>query len=65
MTSVQTHEAVDARAPEWRAAVVELEQARVQYARVLAQPDSEDRDVDRVWLRLWRAERRRDELIRR
>ncbi len=64
MPSSQTHAAMDARAPEWRAAVVEVEQARLQYARILAEPDCEDGEVDRVWLRLWRAERRRDELIK-
>jgi hypothetical protein len=49
--------------PEWRAAVVDVERARQEYARILTTPHSEW-EVDLAWLRLWRAERRRDELIR-
>ena len=64
MLSSQDLYAVDDVSPEWRAALMEVEQARQQYARVLAAADSRDSEVDIVWLRLWRAERRRDELIK-
>ena len=46
---------------EWREAIMEAEQARVEYARHI---DADDDLAGRRWLRLWRAERRRDELIR-
>ena len=64
MASDQAIEGVDGSSPEWRAALIEVEEARKQYARVLTAADSVDSEVDSVWLRLWRAERRRDELIK-
>jgi hypothetical protein len=64
MVSDQTFDGVDGGSPEWRAALIEVEAARQQYARVVTAGDSEDAEVDNVWLRLWRAERRRDELIK-
>ena len=54
----------DARDREWREALVEVERARMDYARYCEADDEDDRAVGRTWLRLWRAERRRDELIR-
>jgi hypothetical protein len=48
---------------EWREAVLELARAQRAYAEVVATPDVPDVLVDRVWLWLWRAERRRDELL--
>jgi hypothetical protein len=61
----QANDGIDGGAPEWRSALMEVEQARQQYARVLTAADSEDSEIDTVWLRLWRAERRRDELLKR
>lgn len=48
---------------EWREAVLDLARAQRAYAEVVANPDVPDALVDRVWLWLWRAERRRDELL--
>jgi hypothetical protein len=64
MPSGQPDDVVDSNSPEWRAASIEVEQARQQYARVLASADSDDAEADIMWLRLWRAERRRDELLK-
>ena len=64
MDSDQALDGVDGGSPEWRAALIEVEEARKQYARVLSAAGSVDSEVDNVWLRLWRAERRRDELIK-
>jgi hypothetical protein len=52
---------------EWREAIVELERSRQEYERRLndGESESEERAIGRLWLRLWRAERRRDELLRR
>jgi hypothetical protein len=49
---------------EWREALVEVEQARVEYAKHVDANDEDDYLMGRRWLRLWRAERRRDELVR-
>jgi hypothetical protein len=65
MISDQVFDGVDGDSPEWRAAVMEVEEARQQYAQVATSANSLDAEVDNVWLRLWRAERRRDELIKR
>jgi len=48
---------------EWRAAVLEVEQARQDYARALAATYRVEAEVDSSWMRLWRAERRRDKLL--
>lgn len=50
---------------EWRQAVLELSRAQRAYEEVTATPDAPDVVVNRIWLWLWRAERRRDELLRR
>ena len=64
MASDQAIDEVDGSSPEWRAALIEVEEARQEYARVLVAAESFESEVDHVWLRLWRAERRRDELIK-
>jgi hypothetical protein len=64
MPSSQPEEEMDGYSPQWRAAVLEVEQARQHYARVLAAANSGETEVDIMWLRLWRAERRRDELVK-
>lgn len=48
---------------EWREAVLDLARAQRAYVEITASPDAPDVLVDRVWLWLWRAERRRDELL--
>jgi hypothetical protein len=48
---------------EWREAVIELARAQRVYAEIAARPDAPDVLVNRAWLVLWRAERRRDELL--
>jgi hypothetical protein len=47
----------------WREAMIDLARAQRAYAEITASPDAPDILVDRVWLWLWRAERRRDELL--
>lgn len=48
---------------EWREAIVDLARAQRAYAEITASPDAPDILVDRAWLWLWRAERRRDALL--
>jgi hypothetical protein len=48
---------------EWREAVLDLARAQRAYEEITASSDAPDALVDRVWLWLWRAERRRDELL--
>jgi len=43
--------------------VIELARAQRVYAQIVATPDAPDALVNRAWLGLWRAERRRDELL--
>jgi hypothetical protein len=49
---------------EWRDAVVEVELARVEYAKHAEAGEEDSHAVGRRWVRLWRAERRRDDLIK-
>jgi hypothetical protein len=53
-------------ASEWRQVVIEVETLRQEYARRLSADESEhdERAINQLWLRLWRAERRRDELLK-
>lgn len=53
----------DAGELEWREAVIDLARAQRAYAELLAEPDVPETLVNQVWLWLWRAERRRDELL--
>ena len=48
---------------EWREAILDLVRAQRAYAEISASPDAPDLLVNRAWLWLWRAERRRDELL--
>jgi hypothetical protein len=48
---------------EWREAVIDLARAQRAYAEIIATPDAPEALINRAWLRLWRAERRRDELL--
>jgi hypothetical protein len=50
---------------EWLAALVQVEHARQDYAQYLRAADTEESEAGRLWLHLWLAERRRDELFRR
>lgn len=49
---------------EWRTTLIEIERARREYEALLRSHQSNERAIGRLWLRLWRAERRRDELLR-
>jgi hypothetical protein len=49
---------------EWRTTLVEIETARREYAALLETHENNERAIGRLWLRLWHAERRRDELLR-
>jgi len=64
MVAEQAEVSMDGGSPEWQSAVLEVEQARQAYARALAVVDRGEAEVDITWLRLWRAERRRDELAK-
>jgi hypothetical protein len=48
---------------EWREAILDLARAQRAYAEIIATPEAPEALVNRAWLRLWRAERRRDELL--
>jgi hypothetical protein len=49
---------------DWRTTLIEIERARREYEALLRTHESDERAIGRMWLRLWRAERRRDELLR-
>ena len=49
----------------WKAALVQAEYARRDYAQCLKATDRDESELARLWLRLWLAERHRDELFRR
>jgi hypothetical protein len=49
---------------EWRSTLIEIERARQEYEALLQTHESNEHAIGRLWLRLWRAERRRDELLR-
>ena len=49
----------------WNAAIVQAAYARRDYAQCLRASDRDESVLERLWLRLWLAERRRDELFRR
>jgi hypothetical protein len=49
---------------QWRAAIVEVERVRREYIEQLRTTDGGESESGRLWLRLWNAERRRDELFR-
>jgi hypothetical protein len=69
MTTMQQNEAGTrtANASEWRQVVIEVENLRQEYARRVSADESghDERAINQLWLRLWRAERRRDELLKR
>jgi hypothetical protein len=48
----------------WREALLEAEYVRAVYLQQLQLPERDERELDRLWLCLWQAERRRDELYR-
>jgi hypothetical protein len=49
---------------DWRTTLIEIERARREYEALLRTHENNERAIGRLWLRLWRAERRRDELLR-
>jgi hypothetical protein len=48
----------------WNAAFVEAEYARRDYAQCLRASDRDESELGRLWMHLWLAEGRRDELFR-
>jgi hypothetical protein len=52
------------REAAWKQALVQAERARQDYTECLRATDGDDPGLGRLWLRLWLAERRRDELLR-
>ena len=63
MSEVQRDESLGVLEREWRRAVVEVERARQKYIRCLEAADAGDSRFGQAWLHLYRAERRRDELL--
>jgi hypothetical protein len=64
MSASERTEALEVNQRAWREALLEVEQARIDYAKLTDDSDVDDGAIGRRWLRLWRAERRRDELIK-
>ena len=63
MSEVQRDESLGVLEREWRRAVVEVERARQKYLRCLEATDAGESRFRQAWLHLYRAERRRDELL--
>jgi hypothetical protein len=49
----------------WKEALVQAQNARRDYTEGLRATVEDEAELGRLWLRLWLAERRRDELLRR
>jgi hypothetical protein len=49
---------------QWRAALVHAEQLRLEYSHQLDAIDVQEPELDHLWLELWSAERRREDLFR-
>ena len=64
MSASPQADATDTEA-DWRSALIRAERARQEYALYLKAPDRDESELQRMWLQLWLAERRRDELFRR
>ena len=64
MSASERIDALEGNQRAWREALMEVEQARMEYAKLTDESDADGRAVGRRWLRLWRAERRRDELVK-
>jgi hypothetical protein len=64
MSASERTEALEVNQRAWREALLEVERARIDYAKLTDNSDADDSAIGRRWLRLWRAERRRDELIK-
>jgi hypothetical protein len=64
MSAPERMNAIEGNERAWREVVLEVEEARLEYAKLADESDADDGAIGRRWLRLWRAERRRDELVR-
>jgi hypothetical protein len=64
MSAAENRNELKAGELEWREAIVEVERARADYATHVDSDHEDEYVAGRRWLRLWRAERRRDELMR-
>ena len=47
---------------EWRKALVEAESVRQRYLQELNSEERDESELERLWLQLWAAERRRESL---
>ena len=47
---------------EWRKALVEAESVRQRYLQELHSEERDESELERLWLQLWAAERRRESL---
>jgi hypothetical protein len=65
MSAALRRDGADSIEQAWREALVEVEHLRQQYVAYLRATDRQEEELARLWLQLWRAERRRDELYRR
>ena len=50
--------------PSWRQTLVEIEALRQRYDELNRTGGASEAELDLLWLRLWLAERRRDELLK-
>ena len=68
MSATPGKQANSASERDWRETLVEIEKSREEYERRINTTDdaseAEEHAIGRLWLRLWRAERRRDELLK-
>jgi hypothetical protein len=64
MLTAQPAEVSDKGNQEWLQVMIEVERAWQSYAEHVRSKGMDDPAIGRLWLRLWRAERRRDELLK-
>jgi hypothetical protein len=64
MSVAENFRELEAGELEWREAVLEVARARADYATHVDADDEDEYVARQRWLRLWRAERRRDELMK-
>ena len=65
MSASQQAEVTTNTEAEWLSAIVRAEHVRQDYALYMKAPDRDESELQRMWMQLWLAERRRDELFRR
>ncbi len=63
MSPLPKHSDIENTEAKWRAALVRAEHLRQEYSQQQTANTAES-DLEALWLQLWSAERRRDELYR-